>query len=245
MNLILIEPSELDANGLAVLRDDRARHIREVLNSKVGDSVRVGLLDGPLGSGLVREIHSDDVFLACDFGGEPPQLSAVDLLLAMPRPKVMKRLWAQLAALGVGKIIITNAARVEKNYFDTHVLEESFFRPLLIEGLQQARDTRLPRVSIHKRFRPLIEDELDNISDTKLRIVADPSGVKHIGEIAAKNAGRVLLAVGPEGGWVPFELELLTKHNFIACGIGPRTLRTDTACIALLSLLHAAMRGEA
>jgi RsmE family RNA methyltransferase len=245
MNLIVIEPSELDANGLAVLRDNRARHIREVLGAKTDDLIRVGLLDGPFGSGIVREIRGDDVFLTCDFGGNVPPLPAVDLLLAMPRPKVMKRLWAQLAALGVGEIIITNAARVEKNYFDTHVLEESFFRPLLIEGLQQARDTRLPRVSIHRRFRPLVEDELASLSDATERIVADPSGTERIGRIAAQNAGRVLLAVGPEGGWVPFELDLLAKHKFIACGMGTRTLRTDTACIALLAVLHDAMRAGA
>lgn len=242
MNLILLEPHELIA-GTAILRDERAQHIRKVLAAKSGDSIRVGLLDGALGSATVREITADEVSLACELGGgETPPLSAVDLLLAMPRPKVMKRLWAQLAALGVGRIILTNAARVEKNYFDTHVLEESFYRPLLIEGLQQARDTRLPRVTIHKRFRPLIEDELDSLSDASLRIVADPSGEGRLGDTETRRRGeRALLAIGPEGGWVPFELELLAQHRFTAVGLGPRTLRTDTATIALLSQLHAAL----
>ena len=86
---------------------------------------------------------------------------AVDLLLALPRPKVMRRLWAQIAAMGVGQIILTNAERVERNYFDTHVLTPECYRPLLVEGLQQARDTRLPRVSIHRQFKVLVEDELD------------------------------------------------------------------------------------
>jgi RsmE family RNA methyltransferase len=242
MNLILLEPHELDGTT-AILRDERAQHIRKILAAKSGDSIRIGLLDGPLGTATVREISSDEVSLVCEFGGGTPPLPSVDLLLAMPRPKVMKRLWAQLSALGVGRIILTNAARVEKNYFDTHVLEETFYRPLLIEGLQQARDTRLPRVTIHKRFRPLIEDELDSLSDASLRIVADSSGTNRMSETASGRTGeRVLLAIGPEGGWVPFELELLAKHRFHACGLGPRTLRTDTAAIALLSQLHAALR---
>ena len=94
---------------------------------------------------------------------DTPPRPAIDLLLAAPRPKVMRRLWAQIAALGVGQIILTNAEKVERNYFDTHMLAPDTYRPLLIEGLQQARDTRLPSVSIHRRFRVLIEDELDRL----------------------------------------------------------------------------------
>ncbi len=96
-------------------------------------------------------------------------MPAVDVLLALPRPKVLRRLWAQLAALGVGRIMLTNASRVERNYFDTHVLEAATYRPLLIEGLQQARDTRLPVVSVHRRFRILIEADLSALSDASTR----------------------------------------------------------------------------
>lgn len=243
MNLILLEPRDLDAGGLAVLRDERARHIRDVLRAQPGDELRIGLLDGAAGRGRVREVRGDSVVLACALDGGPPPPPAVDLLLALPRPKVLKRLWAQLAALGVGRIILTNAARVEKNYFDTHVIEESFYRPLLIEGLRQACDTRLPRVSIHRRFRPLVEDELAALSDAAVRMVADPSGQCRPGELVSRGrGGRILLAVGPEGGWVPFELGLLAGHGFGVCGIGPRTLRTDTACVSLLALVHDALR---
>src|SRR5207302_9133919 len=99
---------------------------------------------------------------------------AVDLLLALPRPKVLRRLWAQLSALGVGQIILTNAARVERNYFDTHIVAEGCYRPLLIEGLQQARDTWLPNVSVHKQFRVLIEDHLIKLFPGGQRLVAHP-----------------------------------------------------------------------
>src|SRR5205823_10500285 len=93
----------------------------------------------------------------CAFDATVPPRPPIDLLLALPRPKVMRRLWAQLAALGVGQIMLTNAERVERNYFDTHVLKPECYRPLLVEGLQQARDTRLPNVSIHRQFKVLVE----------------------------------------------------------------------------------------
>jgi RsmE family RNA methyltransferase len=170
----------------------------------------------------------------------------VDLLLALPRPKVMKRLWAQIAASGVGRIILTNAERVERDYFDAHILTPACYRPLLVEGLQQARDTRVPAVSIHKRFKVLVEDELDMLFQADgLRLVADPSAPKSvsaaIGEQPDRAANtRILIAIGPEGGWNSFELGLLEAHGFQAVGMGPRTLRTDTACVALLAIVHAA-----
>jgi RsmE family RNA methyltransferase len=243
MNLILLDAREVRSDGACVLHDRRALHIASVLKSKPGDELRLGLINGPLGAGVVVAVQPDKVNLQCRFEADPPAPPAADLLLALPRPKVMKRLWAQLAALGVGKIALTNAARVERCFFDTHVLEPSFYRPQLLEGLQQARDTRLPEISLHRRFRPLVEDELDTLFQAGLRLVAHPEAKGTIAAaMAEKPAARVLLAVGPEGGWIPFEMDLLRAHGFLPVGLGPRPLRTDTACIALLSLIHAGKR---
>jgi 16S rRNA (uracil1498-N3)-methyltransferase len=203
--------------------------------------VRVGIVDGPRGTATVTAITDGTVHLRCSFDSEPATTPRVDLLLALPRPKVMRRLWAQIAALGVGRIILTNAGRVERNYFDTHVLAPACYRPLLVEGLQQARDTRLPRVSIHRQFRVLIEDELDAMFPRGLRLVADPGATSPANSRAPDPGERVLLAVGPEGGWNKFETELLGAHGFQPVGMGPRTLRTDTACVALLALVHATL----
>jgi RsmE family RNA methyltransferase len=183
------------------------------------------------------------VSLCCTFEAAIPPRPRVDVLLALPRPKVMRRLWAQLAAIGVGRIILTNAERVERNYFDTHVLDPDCYRPLLIEGLQQARDTRLPEVSIHRQFKVLVEDNLDALFRCGRRFVADPAATTAVTDAMQQRCDeRVLLAIGPEGGWNAFELNLLVRHGFQPVGIGARTLRTDTACIALLSLVHAMER---
>lgn len=251
MNLILLEPADLLDPASARLTGPRAAHVREVLRAAAGDTIRVGQLDGPLGVGTVQSQSSDEVILTCQWESAIPPRPAVDLLLAVPRPKVLKRLWAQLAALGVGRIALVNAARVERFYFDSHVIQPDFYRPLLIEGLQQARDTRLPEVSVHRAFRPFVEDELDGLFGPGARLVAHPwtegrldppsqgSGVAS-GWTTGPKSARVLLAVGPEGGWVPFELDLLQARGFRPVGLGPRTLRTDTACVALLAMVHAA-----
>ena len=239
MNLILLERCEVGDAGDVRLSDARAAHLLNVLKVAPKHQVRVGILDGPCGAGVVQSIAGGTVELRCAFETTTPARPRVDLLLALPRPKVMRRLWAQIAALGVGRIMLTNAERVERNYFDTHVLTRDCYRPLLIEGLQQARDTRVPMVSIHRQFRVLIEDELNGFFERGPRLVADPSAMTPIGlAVEDRTEQRLLLAIVPEGGWNDFERNLLKGHGFQSIGIGPRTLRTDTACIALLALAH-------
>lgn len=244
MNLILVDERERVDGHSVTLSDARAAHLLKVLRVVPGQSVRVGVLDGPQGVATVESVRDGQVTLGCVFESEAPARPRVDVLLALPRPKVMRRLWAQLSALGVGQIILTNAERVERHYFDTHVLTEPLYRSLLIEGLQQARDTRLPAVSIHRQFRILVEDHLDGLFGEGIRVVADPSGSTSIGAALADHRNRrVLIAIGPEGGWNTFELSLLEAHGFHRVGLGPRTLRVDTACTALLAVAHAAVTG--
>jgi RsmE family RNA methyltransferase len=259
VNLLLLDRAEIDAGGGVALSGLRAVHLLNVLHVAPGHLVRIGVIDGPRGTATVQSIADGAVVLGCvlEEGGPAPR-PAVDLLLAVPRPKVMRRLWAQIAALGVGQIILTNAEKVERNYFDTHVLAPEHYRPLLIEGLQQSRDTRLPVVSIHRQFKVLVEDQLDTLFGRGVRVVADPSAVTPLMEVVRSAtdytdctddtdctdyAQRTLLAIGPEGGWNAFELALLQAHGFRPAGMGPRTLRTDTACVALLALAHGARSG--
>jgi len=262
VNLILIFPEETGRNNLVRLDDYRFDHIRNVLKAAPGKRLRIGLLNGPTGTGTVEEISNESVTLCCEWESVIPPRPPIDLLLAMPRPKVLKRLWAQLAALGVGRIILTNAEKVERFYFDTHVLQPAFYNARLIEGLQQACDTRLPEVTVIKQLKPFLEKE--TFPDIGKRLIADPSaerslfqtlvapklgeggletscvGAQHFAEQGRND--RILLAVGPEGGWTPYELKLFEQHGFKTVGIGKRILRTDTACIGIISLLAESLR---
>lgn len=242
MNLLLVEAHELSDDGRVTLADERARHLREVLRVSVGSEVRAGCVDGPIGTARVEAVEGDAVRLRCRLVGEPPPRPAVDLLMALPRPKVLRRLWAQLAALGVGTVVLTNASRVERFYFDSHVLTPDAIRAHLLEGLAQARDTRLPRVEIRRRFKPLVEDELDTLFGDARRLLCDPVYERSIVDAIRRRATRVVLALGPEGGFLPYERDLLEQHGFVGVGLGPRTLRSDTAAVALVALAHEARR---
>ena len=242
MNRILFHPHERDGQAVT-LRDRRARHIRAVLRSQPGETLRVGEIGGMAGTARIEAIDDDGVCLVVTLDETPPA-PWIDLLLALPRPKVLKRLWAQLAALGVGRIILINAERVERCYFDTHWLSPEAYTPLLIEGLEQAGTTSLPEVLIRRRFKPFVEDELMRDYGAGPKYLAHPesAAVPATAVPADSAAGsgtppRPLLAVGPEGGWSAYELAMLDQRGFSRLSLGLRTLRTDTACIALLGKL--------
>ncbi len=240
MNMILLQPAEVDAKGVCRLHGKRAQHIRKVLRAEVGKSLRIGLMNGTFGFGVVEHLDGHTVALHCTFEELPPPAPRIDVLLAMPRPKVMKRLWAQLAALGVGRVVLLRADKVERYYFDSHVLDPDYYNERLMEGLQQARCTHLPEVLVRPLFKPFVEDELAGLFPDSLKLLADPSGQRRLGELLASETcpGRVLLAIGPEGGWVPFELDLLVKHGFRLIGMGRRILRTDTAAISMIATIN-------
>lgn len=219
-----------------------------MLGLEEGATLRAGIVDGPLGPARIeRFLGPNELSLDCRElveRGEIPERPRVDLLIALPRPKVMKRLLAPLACLGVGRVVLTNAARVERYYFDSHVLAPGFVRERLLEGLGQARDTRLPEVSVHRSFRRLVEDELDSLANGARRLLADLAGdgaVPVRDALAHHEGARVLLAIGPEGGWDDFERALLAERGFRRVTLGSRVLRSDIACLVAVALAHEAL----
>jgi RsmE family RNA methyltransferase len=236
MNRIILTLDELLPDGTVTLTDARAEHIRTVLKARVGDEVRTGLLNGLIGTSRVERLDEQAVVLRTQHDEQAPE-PWFDLILAAPRPKVLKRLWPQLAALGAGRIVILNAFKVEKCYFSSQWIDPAYYTPLLIEGLMQAGTTRLPEVQIKQRFKPFMEDELDACFLNALRLLAHPGEAEgHAWTLAAGQ--RPLLAVGPEGGWTDYELDMFLTRGFTPFSLGSRPLRTDTATIALVAVLQ-------
>ena len=240
MNRILFWQRELDADGCLEFSDRRATHIKNVLRAEIGQRIRLGMLNGERGLGRIEANGAGGVRVRWEPAGDFPPPPRVDVLLALPRPKVLKRLWAPLASLGVGRIVLTNAARVERQYFDTHWLQPEFFTPLLIEGLEQSGDTRLPEVRLCRQLKPFVEDELDGLFAGSLRLLAQPGPVA-IPSPPRQEGARILMAIGPEGGWTSFELELFSAHRFQGVSLGWRTLRSDVASVALVAWASVAL----
>ncbi|MEW6217928.1 MAG: 16S rRNA (uracil(1498)-N(3))-methyltransferase [Thermodesulfobacteriota bacterium] len=240
MNLVLIVADDFVAADQVLVTGRRARHLQEILAVAPGSRVRIGLVDGPLGEGLVVASGQAGVRLAVRFTGPPPPRPRIDLVLGLPRPLQLKRILFTVASLGVDRLFLLRAAGVEKSYLTASILQEDSVKEHLLQGLEQAMHTALPRVSVHPRFRPFVEDLLpDLLPAGGLGLVAHPEAAAGLAEVAPPPLTcPVLLAVGPEGGWNPFELAAFAAAGFLAFSLGPRILRVETAVPVLLGQLQ-------
>ncbi|MFZ1685355.1 MAG: RsmE family RNA methyltransferase [Candidatus Zixiibacteriota bacterium] len=239
MNIILLTEADRITGHTFAVTDHRAEHIHTVLQSRVGDTVEVGLLDGPFGTGKIEEVSTTLVRLKVTEWREAARPSyEVDIICAVPRPKTTKKVLAIAASMNARSLHFVRANRTDKSYLESPLLQEPERLSYLYDGLSQGKFTRLPNVEVHPLFRPFVEDDVPSLFADRLKLVADPSGDKLTTIFSPSHQpGDVVIAIGPEGGWVPFELDLLVTTGFKPFQLGPWTLRVENALVAALSQL--------
>lgn len=239
MNLLLLEPHEIDPSGRVTLSDDRARHLLAVLKVKPGSTVRAGVLDGWQGTAVVLESGAARVLVECHFTEPGPAPGADTLLLAFARPKVLSRCLEHATALGFGRIVLFRSRRVEKSHLASHAIEASNVEERLRRGLEQSRRTHRPAVHFVSRFRELIEDHVDVLLPRHNRFVAD-ADAEHEAALADVAAAPMSLVIGPEGGLIDHELESFRARGFRLVRTGREPLRVETALAYVSGQLRAA-----
>ncbi len=234
MNLLLLEAADFVAADRVVLRDRRLQHIHDVHRAEAGETLRVGLLGDRMGSGRLVRLDTNEAELTIDLHQPPPPKLPVTLLLALPRPKMLRRVLQTVAAMGVPRLVLLNSYRVEKSFWQTPFLAPEAIREQLLLGLEQARDTLLPEVSIEKRFKPFVEDRLPALAAGTRGLVGHPGDYPTCPRALSE---PVTLAIGPEGGWIPYEVDRLAAAGLQPVQLGERILRVETAVPALLARL--------
>ena len=231
MNIILLAPEDWLDEKTVCIDGRRHEHIRGVLKAEVGDALRVGLLGGPRGSGTVVKLSDEDTHLQVDLIESPLPRHPCDLILALPRPKMLRRVFRTAAEMGVAHLYLINSARVEKSYWQSPLLQPDRIKAALTAGLERAGDTALPQVHLHPRFKPFIEDQLPGLIGPRACWIAHP-GAR---EALANQSGGGLILLGPEGGFVPYEVELAQSLGAQPVRLSDRILSVDTAVTAALS----------
>jgi RsmE family RNA methyltransferase len=187
-----------------------------------------------MGVGEVVRLTDTEAELKVTLDQSPPSPLPLTLVLAMPRPKMFRRILQTCAALGVKDLWLINSYKVEKSFWQTPWLSEEQLRENLTLGLEQAKDTLMPRVQIRKLFKPFVEDELPALSANKQALVAHPgtntSCPVHLNQ-------PTVLCVGPEGGFTAYEVGKLEEAGCQSVHLGPRILRVETAVPVLVSRL--------
>ncbi len=234
MNLLLLDAADFVADDRVLLRDRRLTHLQQIHRAEAGEQLRVGRVGGNMGSGQLLRLDAREAELQVSFDQPPPAKLPVTLLLALPRPKMLRRVLQTVAAMGVPRLVLLNSYRVEKSFWQTPFLEPAAIHEQLILGLEQARDTVLPEVIIEKRFKPFVEDRLPQLAAGTLGLVGHPGDFAHCPRAVTE---PVTLAIGPEGGWIPYEVDKLAAAGLQPVQLGERILRVETAVSALLARL--------
>jgi 16S rRNA (uracil1498-N3)-methyltransferase len=235
MNLILLFQDDfIDNTAIARLQGRRLKHILEVHRASVGDELCVGALNGWIGIGKVVSLSQSVLEMEVRLERLPPVALPMTLVLALPRPKVLRRVLRSVSAMGVKRIILLNCSRVEKSYWQSPFLNSDALNEQMVLGLEQARDTVLPEVQLRPLFKPFVEDELPALIVGTYPLVAHPTSATPCPHGIDR---AVTLAIGPEGGFLPYEIEKLVAAGFTVVHAGERILNVETAVPALISRL--------
>ncbi len=234
MNLILLFPGDSTDEGVVRLTGRRRDHMLAVHRAAVGDELTVGIAGGRIGKGRVRKLDDDAIELAIALDADPPPPLDLTLIVALPRPKVMNRVVAAVASLGIKRLFLINSWRVDKSYWKSPRLSPDNLRLQSILGLEQGRDTVMPAIELRRLFRPFVEEELPELTRETAALVAHPYAAE---ECPRDVRGPVTLAIGPEGGFIEQEIASLTRAGFRPVHLGSRIFRVETAVAALAGRL--------
>lgn len=234
VNLVLLFQKDFVSANRVCVSGRRYDHIRTVLKAGPGDTVTCGKINGNLGSGIVEEVDTHRLVMQVTLDQPPPGPVPLNLVLALPRPKMLRRIIQNVTSLGVKQIFLINSWRVEKSFWQSPFLEQENLMSYARLGLEQAKDTVVPQIVKKRFFSRFVKTELPQISQNTRCITAHPT----TGRVCPAGVNQpVTLAVGPEGGWIDLEVQTLADIGFVPCNMGPRVLTVETAVTSLISRL--------
>lgn len=240
MNLLLLTPQQMTSVTRAVLSPPQQKHISSVLKLKAGGLLRVAVINGAIGDGRLLNDPSSalgncEIEIAWNQLNLPPPALDLIVCVALPRPKALRRLLFSMTVQGVKEIHVFHAFRVEKSYWTSPLLSPESVSETFIKGLEQSGDNALPSIHFHQRFRPFVEDELPKIAKGRTSFVLDKRGQSL--QLLREPFPSACVLIGPEGGFIDFELELLKANGFEAFTLGKRILTVEIAAVSFASFL--------
>ena len=233
MNMVLLFTPDFQDDDVVVLRDKRFVHIRDVIQPEVGDTVTVGRLNGRMGEAYVLGMSPDFVTMRVVYEQDPPAALPVTLLMALPRPKSLFKSLQLATTMGVKEIHLYNSSRVDKSFWQSRKLHQDEMRQHLLIGLEQAKDTLVPTITLHRLFAPFINDALPQIAKGRERYLAHPS--EHQRPCPHSLTTPTVLAMGPERGLIDHEVRRFVDSGFQPVGLGQRILRVEQALPVILA----------
>jgi len=235
MNCLLLEPEELATkDGIVRLHGRRRRHADEILKVGEGDTLRVGVVGGELGEGEILRLDREVLELRVRLVEAPPPKLPLQVVLALPRPPVFRRLLSTVASLGAESILVVGTKRTEKSFWNSHALAPEAVRERLLLGIEQAKDTVLPEIVFERYFEPLVDEVLPPRIRGRRAFLPHPGSAEPCPHAVD---APVTVFVGPEGGFLDYEVERLAGIGFEPVTLGERVLRVEPVIPMLVGRL--------
>lgn len=234
MNLILFESHE--ASGRLIRTDARAVHILETLRMGVGSTFDAGIVNGPRGKARIVSVDSESIGLEFELVSESDIPHSLDILVGLPRPQSARRILHDSSALGVRKLALVSTAHSDPNYAESRLWSTGEWRRHLVDGAQQAFDTRIPEVV---RCKPLAEVAM-TASGVRLALDIYEATIPLLAAIRATPSPprEVTLAFGPERGWAQEDRRTLRAAGFGLVSLGRRVMRVETAIASAVAIIR-------
>jgi 16S rRNA (uracil1498-N3)-methyltransferase len=220
--------------SLVELPGDSAAHLAKVLRARSGDEIVLFTGDGREFAGAVESVRGSRVTAAVGEGWEVDRESrlAVTLLQCVPRGDRMDFIVQKATELGIARIVPLisqrSVVRLDASQAES---KAAHWRAVAINACEQCGRNRLPVIEAPRAL-------INHLGETSPgpRLLFDPE-LRSEAPLPGIDA-TVDIAIGPEGGFAPEELEAFRVSGFVAVRLGPRVLRTETAAIAAITWLQ-------
>ncbi|EMY77660.1 RNA methyltransferase, RsmE family [Leptospira weilii serovar Ranarum str. ICFT] len=251
MNLLICKEEWRIAksNRFSINDPDKIRHICNILNKREGTRLKAGLINKSLGKLVLEEMDSEKII-----GTYKPILTPksrfpeVHILLAINRPPTVRKILQLAGTWGIASIHFFISKNSRKEYLTSPVWRPDEIESELIEGMEQGKNIFLPKVrfDFKNSTETVLEEKLKEFEFT-FRFVLDRKGFtlpeivenkKSDSNFGMSSSTRILVAVGPESGFVRNEIDFWKRFDFKTLNLSTRVLRTETAVAFFLARLE-------
>jgi len=234
----LVSP-ELLASPSFAIEGELYRHMIKVLRLNVGDRVRLFDGSGHEGTAVILRIGPRELTVTLE---SPPtahlaQTPAITLIQGLPKGEKGDLIVQKATELGVSTIVVFPAQRsVVKIAADQRAQRQARWQKIADEAARQSRRSSVPAVVLADSLPSVLERSVDAL---KLLLWEGEEQRRLKETLTAPLApASIAILVGPEGGIAESEAELAVNHGFTAVSLGPRILRTETAGLAMITILQ-------
>tara|TARA_Y100001958_G_C21195805_1_gene523193 strand:+ start:330 stop:1055 length:726 start_codon:yes stop_codon:yes gene_type:complete len=235
MNTIIIKNSELLEPDLYQIQNKEiVNHIQKVLKLKVGEALKVCLVNEGIGTGIIKSLSSAEAIIFLKKKNVLKKRNPwVNLIIGLSRPQTCKKVLELGTSMGVKSFEFLDAKLSEKSYAQSKVFQNNAFEKYLLNGLSQSSNLHImPSLKVEKSLKKESGEEGEQ------KLILSPFSEKSLNDISLDFEKPITVAIGPERGWTGKEVEKFKSHNFLEVKISSSVLRVETATISVLSQLE-------